>query len=569
VRGRTTLLLLCAGSSVATAQGAGSQVTCRGQRIDSIRVDAQAPTVTGLRRVPLVGEFVRQTHVTTRDKVIRGFLLLRSGDRCTELRRAESERILRAQPFLADASIEAVANRRGGVDLEVRTIDEISLILSGSVAAESPSVRSVRVGSGNIAGRGLSSSLYWRHQPAFEDRLEFRASDFQFAGRPYVLSVATIRDPLGRDDRGEVTLPFRTDVQRFAWRAVLGESRGHATFTERDSGRLALGFQREYAEAGGIGRLGPPGRLSLYGLSFTNERAFPDTGARRLTDLGMRSDTAADFAGRFRETRAARVNLLLGVRGLRFMRARALDALRGTQDVPLGLQFGTLVGRGVPLLGADSRDVFVASDLYIGLGTPNETYRLQLQAEGRKERGADEWDGLVASGRFARHRRVSTTRTRIMALEWSGTESVLVPHSLSLGTVSGGMRGFRDAPEVGGRRAILRLDEQKYLGAPWDYGDLGFSLFAEAGRLWRGDLPYGETTKPHVSVGGSVLLAIPMRSTRMWRLEFAVPVTPIPADHRWELRLSHRDLTSFFWREPGDVGSARARAVPASIYNWP
>ena len=563
---RVTALLICGAFTGATAQNA---VPCTGQRIDSIAIDAQAPTVVGLRRVPVIGDFVRNTHVITRGDIVRGYLLLSVGDRCQELRRAESERILRAQPFLADASIEVLPNARGGVTLEVHTIDEASLILSGTVNSKTPQVRSVRVGSSNLAGLGVLASISWRHEPAFDDRLQLRLSDYQFAGQPYVLSAASVRDAFGRDHRAELTLPFRTDLQRVAWRTLIGESRGHAQFALRDSGRLALGFGREYAEAGGIGRLGPPGRLSLFGLSFTNERAWPDTTAKRITTSGFQPDTASGFSGRFMETKAARVNALLGVRGIRFMRVRGFDALRGLQDVPLGLQFGALVGRAVPAFGANSNDIFVASDLYLGFGDFRTAYRLQVQGEGRRTRGSTEWDGLVGSGRLSRYSRVHSGRTRVVAIEWSGTERVLVPHSLSLGVPDGGIRGFRNTTTVGGRRGVARVDEQFYLGAPFSFGDFGIAWFVDAGQLWAGDLPYGERTPLRAAAGASLLLAVPMRSTRMWRLEFAAPINRELGGSQWELRLSHSDRTSFFWREPPDVDAARARAVPSSIYNWP
>ncbi|HEX7939350.1 MAG TPA: hypothetical protein VF483_10190, partial [Gemmatimonadaceae bacterium] len=89
--------LACA--AAANAQNVAGVVPCRGQRIDSITVDAQAPTVVGLRRIPVIGPVVRDLHVVTRDDVVRGYLLLKVGDKCDELRRSESERILRAQPF--------------------------------------------------------------------------------------------------------------------------------------------------------------------------------------------------------------------------------------------------------------------------------------------------------------------------------------------------------------------------------------------------------------------------------------------------------------------------------------
>lgn len=559
--------LLCA--ATVGAQNTAGVVPCRGQRIDSIIVDPQAPTVAGLRRVPIIGNVVREAHVVTRDEVVRGYLLLKAGDRCGELRLAESERILRAQPFIADATIEAVANDRGGVDLSVTTIDESSIVLSGAIGEHAPNVRGLKIGSGNLSGLGISTTAAWKHQPAFDDRLELRVSDYQFAGQPNVLNLSIIREPLGRDDRAELTLPFRSDVQRFAWRTLLGESRGHAAFSQRDSGRLILGYSREFAEAGGIVRLGPPGRLSLFGLSVTNERAYPDSGAELMSAKGFRPDTAAMFAMRFQETKAARLNALVGLRGLRFMRVRAFDALRGTQDIPIGLQIGTLVGRSMHAFGSASNDLFVASDLYIGIGNPSLTYQLQLQGEGRRERGTGLWDGLVGSGRLTRHARPTRARTSVFTVEWSGTSRVLVPHALSLGLGEAGLRGFRDATTVGGRRVIFRLDQQLYIGTPFDFGDFGTSVFIDAGKLWAGDIPYGTTTPVRAAIGASLRLAVPARSTKMWRLEGTIPLNPEKGGNTWEIRLSHRDIASFFWREPPDVDAARARAVPASVYNWP
>jgi hypothetical protein len=565
---RRVAALLLAPAVPVFAQG-NRQGPCRGQRVDSIDVVAEAPSVSGLRRIPIVGNVVRETHVVTRDDVIKRYLLFKVGERCTGLLWRESERILRAQPFLADADIVAVANNRGGVTVVVTTIDEASVILGGSVAGASPAVRSARVGSGNLAGLGIATSFGWGHNPVLPDRVEFRWTDYQFVGRPYVFSGGSLRDALGWEQDGELTLPFRTDVQRYAWRARLGERRNHALFVERDSGRVALSFGREYAELGAIGRLGPPGRLTLFGFAVTHERAWPDSQPKVLNDQGLFGDTAAALNGRFVDMRATRANMLLGVRGIRFMRARALDALRGSQDVPLGFQFGTLVGRGIRSQSGDQDDLFIASDLYAGFGTPRFVYRLQAQAEGRRSLDASGWDGLVGSARLIGYGRTGSRRTQSLSLEWSGTSRVLVPHALSFGLQDGGLRGFADSREVGGRRAIARLAEQVYLGAPFSFGDLGISLFSDAGKLWPGDVPYGVETPVRASAGVSLLLAVPMRSTRMWRLEFASPLNPEPGMGRWELRLSHSDRTSFFWKEPADISGARARAVPASIYNWP
>jgi hypothetical protein len=64
----------------------------------------QPPYTTGImRRFAFVSELVERMHATTRPEVVRRFMILHPGMPCDELRRAESERILRVQPFIVDA----------------------------------------------------------------------------------------------------------------------------------------------------------------------------------------------------------------------------------------------------------------------------------------------------------------------------------------------------------------------------------------------------------------------------------------------------------------------------------
>jgi hypothetical protein len=69
------------------------------------------------------------------------------------------------------------------------------------------------------------------------------------------------------------------------------------------------------------------------------------------------------LVSRYSGFRAARLNLLYGVRDVSFRRVRGFDALNGEQDVLEGVQFGTLVGHSVEALGATTQDVLVASTL--------------------------------------------------------------------------------------------------------------------------------------------------------------------------------------------------------------
>ncbi|HXV15191.1 MAG TPA: hypothetical protein VD758_00335, partial [Gemmatimonadaceae bacterium] len=66
----------------------------------------------------------------------------------------------------------------------------------------------------------------------------------------------------------------------------------------------------------------------------------------------------------------------------------------------------------------------------------------------------------------------------------------------------------------------------------------------------------------------SILASVPPRSQRMWRFDIAYPLDR-SSGAKLRVRLFSRDLTSMFWKEPGDVSRNRERSIPTSVFNWP
>jgi hypothetical protein len=163
---------------------------------------------------------------------------------------------------------------------------------------------------------------------------------------------------------------------------------------------------------------------------------------------------------------------------------------------------------------------------------------------------------------------MSDMQTVIASLEWSGGWRMRIPFALTLGEQRGGVRGYSDELRPGGQRGVVRLEDRYLLGHPLGLGDAGVGFFADAGRLWAGDIPFGESTPIRTSVGVSLLASVPQHSARLWRLDVALPLNP-GGPRRLEFRIVSSDRTSFFWREPDDVAIARERTVPSSIFNWP
>jgi hypothetical protein len=244
-----------------------------------------------------------------------------------------------------------------------------------------------------------------------------------------------------------------------------------------------------------------------------------------------------------------------------------IDALTGTQDIPVGVQVGTEFGRSVRALGSPEDDIFLAGDVYVGAAGARSVFRLQGRGEGRRSKDSGVWDGVLSSGRAAEFLQPSSRNTLVGSVEWSAGWRVRIPFNLSLGDALGGVRGFRNSPFVGGRRVVARGESRWALGSVGSLGDVGVATFADVGKLGPGDVPFGSSTPFSTSLGCSVLVAAPRHSARMWRMDLAVPIHGRTGG--FELRFSGADNTKVFFREPDDVDRARELSAPSSVFRWP
>src|SRR5437763_10104247 len=134
LRHGAALLLLIAAAHLAIAQDTSrSGRGCDGSVVHEIRVSALRPPFKGeaayWRRL---AHSIGLHHTTTDTAVVRRFLALETGGLCSDFRMRESARLLREQPFLADARVRSVRDDSGGVRVEVETVDEIPVLASAS-----------------------------------------------------------------------------------------------------------------------------------------------------------------------------------------------------------------------------------------------------------------------------------------------------------------------------------------------------------------------------------------------------------------------------------------------------
>ncbi len=539
--------------------------SCDGKIISAIQITPNDPSFLNVpRSMRALARAVGVLHTTTRGKTIASFLLLEVGQRCTERQRSESERILRLQPFLAEATVRALPDGTGGVRIEVETIDEIPTVFAMRLHGASPSA--LRFGNGNIGGQGLYLAAKVERGFAYRTGLGVYGVAHQVLGRPYTAALAAERAPLGSTFTLALGHPFFTDLQRTAWHAGYRAVNRYVSFDRPEGDPLSLAVRRRLWDVGGVRRVGGSRRSAFVGALLTEEDVTPAAGAVVVSDSGLVADTSSALGGPIPAYRNLRLNAVVGVRALSFMAVRGFDALVAVQDVATGVQIGTLVGWGIPRFGSTGDNLFASVDLYAGVGSATSFAAVRVEGEAREDQRTNRWDSMLGSGRLAWYVKPAAEHTFIGSVEFGGGWQQRIPFQLRLGDPQGGVRGYAASRVAGARRGIVRIEERWSFGRLGRRAALGLATFADAGRVWAGDAPFGVDSRTRVGVGVGLLVAVPPQSQRLWRLDLAVPVS---SDRyaRWEVRLTGV-WTRIFWREPDDVARGRAGAAPSTIFVW-
>ena len=459
-------------------------------------------------------------HADTREGVIRAQLLFREGETVNASAIAESERLLRARPYLYDARI--VANRRCGSALDVVVVTrDVWALLPSMGVARSGGEQTFELGlsDANVFGRGATFGI-----ELFDDldRRGFSVglSSAHVAGSRLAAAVRVDDANDGGGLSARIGLPFYALDARRAWGlSTSRRSRDEGWF---QAGRQAASFTAE-RQAHEVwfgwsdGLQGGFAKRWRAGLRVDEHRFAPLTGP--LDNLAPRA-YAYPWAS-FERVQDA------------FAKTRNLRRLQATEDVFVGRRFAALVG-------------------YSPRGEDRVVFRLAAQAGGAWRDGADilrygwdlagAWD--VGAGRaenvigtaWLRHRRQQDSR-RAVALEGIAiaAEGLSLDRQLLLGG-DAGLRGYPNRFQAGDRLLRLSAERRYYSSRHWlRVLRIAAAGFVDVGAAWYGgDEP---TLLANVGVG------LRFESTRtsqgtVYHLDMAKPLVDGPGVRGMEVTLA-------------------------------
>jgi hypothetical protein len=551
---------------VEAQQGA---VACNGEVISVIVIRRYPPSVTNAaeRAAAAASEAVGLDGEPTRQKLIRAYLRLKEGQPCVELERSESERLLRAQRFIASAAVVAVPEPDGRVRILVAVVEELPWVVGGRL--KGASIASASLGTLNFGGRGLTIIGAVERGDAYRTGLGAVFAQHGMFGRPAVATLELDRRPLGGLLHVGLTEPFQTDGQRQAAHGDFRQETMYGTLVRAGEADAAARIRRTSFDAGWVQRIGTyrEGRLiGLAGALLMGTDVRSANEAVVVSDSGIVPLADTELVDRFPDYGVGRLMAMGGVRALRFLTVRGYDALRAAQDVGVGMQATLLAGPS--LWHSGPRDVLLIGDVYAGSGTPTSFFAARTRVESRRASAADGWQGTVASMRLSWHRLPRDSRTRVMSLSAGSVHRLPFPAQLTLRDVDGGLAAFPDSRAAGGQRVVFRAEERWLLTWRPRRMDVAIAAFTDAGRLWAGDVPYGNSSPVRASVGVGLLASGVSGGKRLLRLDVAIPVNPEPGQSGVVFRFSSADRTGMLWLEPRDLARARSGSGPTTLMRW-
>jgi hypothetical protein len=561
---RTTFILLAV-PAFAFAQADTTSRACEGRIVDQVVVRAGRPAFTGTsKKWREVARAMGLHHTTTREEVIESFLALHVGRPCTEFRRAESERVLRAQPFLSDATVRVVADSTGKVTVIVATVDEVPVLANVRFRGIKP--EALTLGNGNIGGNALRLVGHVESGANYRTSLSAALTKNSMFGHPYLATLAVDRYQVGSLVVGEFGHPFYTDLQRVAWTMFFASGNNFPLFERPAGDALALPSSGEIWNVSTNTRVFGTTTVTLFGGAMGGRQFTPNDRGVVISDTGIVGDTGVALLFRYRPFRVGRLGLIAGIRRVNYQTVYGFDALVGGQDVARGGMLAAYVGAGVPALG--EADMLVSSAFYVGAASANSLIATSAQTEARRAPNGD-WDSIIGSARTAFYWGKAPGVVFQLDDQFSGGWDSRLPFQLSFRDPDVGMLAYSSSGLAGGRRNVIHAELRWSAAALARNADFGVAAFGESGRLWDGGVPYG-TNATRYSVGVGLLGAYPSRSKRLYRADLVLPLTRSgPGAGGVQLRFSSFDRTQVFWSEPLDVTSARTGTEPSRLFSWP
>jgi hypothetical protein len=480
-------------------------------------------------------------HSRTRESVIRRELLFEPGSCYDPFLLSETERLLRGYDFISRVDVFGVPQPDGTHHVIVDTRDawstrvDLRFRSGGGFGLEG-----IRLTEDNVLGTGQSLGLFYYEREATRDYgVSWHTP--QLFGTRWDVSTEVGRTRAGTFTREEVAYPFVGEVSRWAGRQSFrrddqffdyiagddpdGKGRGHVLVPMREQA-FDISLLRRLGERGNMALVGAA--LSYQELSYTDVPQLTIGG--NFDEREPAPDSlAAIVAAQRGQLDNIRAFVLLGHRNVWWERRHGLDSMRGQEDVRLGGEAILALGRSLPSIEVDD-DLYTMLNLYAGFEVGDALVIGRAQSDGRRDLTAaaaePEWEDVYLETELLTYLQTPRLPRQTLFFRAAATAAwhTRTPFQLTLGGPHG-LRGYDRERLPGGRRVVMTVEDRFYIGWPLrDVLDTGGTVFADAGRIWTGDAPFGTDSGWRFSIGAGLRASFPAGGRSTYRVDIAWPL---------------------------------------------
>lgn len=483
-------------------------------------------------------------HVRTRPQVIEWELLFSEGDCLADpLVLEESERALRSLPYIVEASVRSERLEDGNHRVQVEITDAWALSANLSFTVdEGFAITGISANAKNLLGTGTQVGIF---RNAWRERLRLGVLGRQ----PNLFGTRIDATIHGGSTRSGSYLdqslfrPFAGELGSNAFRQRYARRDDYFNYSVDPANgytQTLLRFEAEGWEATYQRRFGSPEGLRFiggFGVSYESIRfPFGNEGVRLVREDAFDDPEPAPqeaidaVSVHANDHKMTRLNFTLGVRELGFLNVVGLDALLASQDVESGLGLQFTVAPGTRSGGSTVDDLLLRGQGLLGLRVSEVYLNFWGDVQARnvfddpdggptgwrdflyEVNGNGYWDHGGRGQLFGRIQLAGATRSdRPVQLTLGGRESV---------------RGYNEDAFPGQKRFLMTVEERLEMPElSTSFADVGLVAFADAGQIWAGDVPFGETPGWKAAIGAGLRLGLPAGAPNVLRVDVSLPLT--------------------------------------------
>ena len=422
----------------------------------------------------LLFRLANRLHIRTRHSTIRAQLLFATGQKYRPRLLAETERNLRALPFIYDAHVVPVRYSHDKVEVAVITRDVWTL---------SPGVNYSRTGGtnnssfelsdSNFLGRGKSLDFQHGHDvDRSSNTLEW--SDPNVFGSRWTDALAYADSSDGRRRALDVAHPFYSLETR--WSVSASAQRYQRAVSRYAYGNIGDQFadsEVSYALSGGVsaGLVRGWTRRWLAGAQYDrNDFLVDPTTSLPARVLPASQTLAYPFVG---------FELIQDD----YRKTGDLNQIGRTEDLFFGLQAGVTVGYSARAFGANRSAIVVSGNMRKGFQLdPRQQLFASADFQSRVEHGRAR--NLIADAAARYYWRWLPEWVLYAGLSGTATDALDPQSQLTIGGDSG-LRGYPLRYEAGSSKALVTIEQRFYTDwFPFRLVRVGGAIFTDVGRAW-------------------------------------------------------------------------------------